>query len=348
MKNLLISDLHLTVRDSKFIEVDGFKYPEKLFNKISIIQNIIDDFQKKYPNEGRIIICGDIFHEKRYVYDLALKLFIDILANCKLDTYIISGNHDTTSRGNHNYSLLSWIKSLPHMDHIHLIEPNNYEVIDNIALVSWSKNMKQVLGEFIEDNDMFKINILVSHFGVDDALVSSGIYIKSDLKFSDIAKAFKLILLGHYHKPQEIKKKNSTLYYVGSVIQESWGESGEQKRYLIVDNETLEVTSHVITGYRKYVTIETDDIDECKKLLKEVSEDDYIRVKTNTNDINSLCMEQGIPCVYTKPEIDLDSTQIQTIDEKLNDIYKGYLNKMEIEEEKHPEYLKILNKIIEG
>jgi len=347
MKNLLISDLHLTVRDSEFIEVDGFKYPKKLYSKVNIIKDIIDKFQKEHKDDGRIIICGDIFHEKRYVYDLALKAFIDILMSIEIETYIISGNHDTTSRGNHNYSLLSWIDSLPLTDKIILIEPGKYKVIDNMALVSWDRDIKKVIGEMMESIDPNKVRILISHFGIDEASVSSGIYIKSDIKFKQIKDYFDLIILGHYHKPQKLTDPKCDLYYVGSVIQENWGEGGEEKRYMIMDNETLDIQSIPITGYSKYVTIETDDIKEYQKLIKESNKDDYIRVKTKNKELQDICLSDDIKCMYIPDVAEYDGDKIENIDIQ-EDIFKGYLCKMDIKEEDQPKYIKILNKIIES
>ena len=46
------------------------------------------------------------------------------------------------------------------------------------------------------------------------------------------------------------------MYYVGSPAQLDWGEKGDQKRFLIVDSETLEIESIPTTGYRQFIELE--------------------------------------------------------------------------------------------
>ena len=80
--------------------------------------------------------------------------------------------------------------------------------------------------------------------------MSSGISTRTPITKEHLNK-FKLCLLGHYHKPQNIEH----VYYDGSPIPLRRDEAGEEKRFLVIDSETLEVESVLTEGYRNVITI---------------------------------------------------------------------------------------------
>ena len=98
--------------------------------------------------------------------------------------------------------------------------------------------------------------ILISHFGLNEGILNSGMSIVSDLSVKDLIGKYELVLLGHYHKPQEIVQDNFSLYYVGSLIQLDWGEKDDEKRFLVVDSDTLSVSSIPISTYKRHIEIE--------------------------------------------------------------------------------------------
>jgi len=55
--------------------------------------------------------------------------------------------------------------------------------------------------------------ILISHFGLSEGMLNSGMSIISDIGLKDLRGKYELVLLGHYHKPQEIIYILNLAYY---------------------------------------------------------------------------------------------------------------------------------------
>jgi len=99
-------------------------------------------------------------------------------------------------------------------------------------------------------------NILLGHFQVLGCQMNSGQAVTGiDVKKMRFAN---LVLLGHVHAPQSIRK---TIHYVGSPFQQNWGEAGERKRVAIVDTDTCEVNWIPLTGYPEYVEVKVSEFE---------------------------------------------------------------------------------------
>ena len=133
------------------------------------------------------------------------------------------GNHDLSGRGKDAVSALKSLDNEPNVMRI-----GKTTTIGDLFLVPYSPDM-------VTDIKNNKSKYLISHFGLSEGILNSGMSIVSDLSISDLDGRYRYVLLGHYHKPQSIKKATIDLYYVGSPIQIDWGEKNEEKRFLVVD-----------------------------------------------------------------------------------------------------------------
>ena len=235
MKFIAIADLHLSAYSQDKI-IKGTNLPERLYYLNKVLTNIakfaIDD------NIKIIVIAGDIFHNKSIIYSLAQSVLLDFIREFEdLKFIYFSGNHDMSSKSGKGVSALKCLDNEPNVIMIH--KP---QVIENIFFVPWNP---ETMVNDIKNNDS---DYLVAHFGLNEAQLSSGISIISDVKLSDL-KHYKHCILGHYHKPQSVG--NTT--YVGSPIQLDWGEKGEEKRFLIVDSDSGKIESVPTFGYKKYI-----------------------------------------------------------------------------------------------
>jgi len=271
MKFIFIADLHLA-QYGPVVEND---FPEKLYYILQSMQEVVDFAKAKKIQT--IVVGGDIFHTKSIIHSLAQSVLLDFVRNNRsIDFVVLDGNHDMSSKSaKASVSSLKCLDSEPNVHTIHEPEQNA-----DIYFLPWIHVSKELLSNV-------QSKFLVSHFGVNEAKLSSGISIVSDVGLRDLAN-FRYVLLGHYHKPQEIMSSSLSLYYVGSLIQLDWSEKHEEKRFLVVDTELESIESFPTTRYRKYVellvTKETkrEVIERAKALLEEGH---HVRIMTDDSTL---------------------------------------------------------------
>ncbi len=278
MKFLFTADIHLSRYGQDKVE-SKTNLPERLH---SIKQTLYSMGEYCYNNDiSTFIIGGDIMHNKSIIYSIAQELMFDFFEQFEdLEFYVIDGNHDLSGKG---ADAISALRSLHTVNNVEWISKNPYGD-SNLMSIPYSYNVvNQVKGK--------RSKILISHFGLSEGVLNSGISIVSDIRMADLVGNYELVLLGHYHKPQEIITDNIKLYYVGSPIQLDWGEKGDEKRFLIVDTDTLDVQSIPTTGYKKHVELEINSAnkdDIFKIARKEKESGNYVKlIKTESVDIST-------------------------------------------------------------
>jgi DNA repair exonuclease SbcCD nuclease subunit len=228
MKFLFTADIHLS-RYSQDKVLSESNLPERLHS----INNTLRQMGQ-YCRDNDIntfVIGGDIMHSKSIIYSIAQDLMLQFFRDFDdLVFWVIDGNHDLSGKGSDAISSLSALRSIPNVEWV----TGKPQGDPSQLFVPYSHNV-------VNDVKNGKSEILISHFGLSEGILNSGISIVSDIKVSDLIGKYKVVLLGHYHKPQEIIRDDIKLYYVGSPIQLDWGEKGDEKRFLVVDTKTLDV-----------------------------------------------------------------------------------------------------------
>jgi DNA repair exonuclease SbcCD nuclease subunit len=282
-----------------------------------------------------VMIAGDILHTKSVIYALAQDMMLQFFEDhSETKFYVIDGNHDLSSKGADAISALRALKSVPN---VHWITKQP-EKIQNILFVPYSVDLVQQIKEGSAD-------ILISHFGLSEGVLNSGISIVSKLSMADLRGKYKLVLLGHYHKPQEIIEDNISMYYVGSPIQLDWGEKGDQKRFLIIDSENLSVAEVPTTGYRHFIEVEltADNKAEAAKKAKEAHDNGhYVKIvqreKVDVKGFENFNIVDKTQTDATNRGITSSMTQREKL--------QRYLEVKEIPEEQREEFLEIGIEII--
>jgi len=245
MKIAVIADVHLSRYGQDRVE-ETSNLPERLHS----IKNTLDNVAEYCINNEivHVVIAGDLLHSKSVIYAIAQELMFDYFERYEKELHftVIDGNHDLSSKGE---DALSALRSLEHIENVTWITKKPFHLPPGIVFVPYSYN----LVDQVKKNEG---RILFSHFGLNEGILNSGISIISDLSLNDLAGRYELVILGHYHKPQEILRDDIKLYYTGSPIQLDWGEKGDVKRFLVVDTDTLDVQSVPTTGYRQYIEYE--------------------------------------------------------------------------------------------
>jgi len=332
------ADWHFTGYSQDKIDLSS-KLPERLSWSYNAAQEMISELLSNYIKT--LIISGDSLHNKSIIYTIAQSLLLDIFRNNRdMDFIVLDGNHDKDSKSEIQTSALKSIDNEPNVFRVQ----GDYEFIDNgkILLVPFSSKMIDIIKEKEAD-------YLISHFGLSEGMLNSGLSIKSNIGLKDLRGKYKTVLLGHYHKPQEIIEESLRVYYVGSIIQRDWGEKGEEKRYLVVDTDNDKIESFPTKGYKKYCQFELNE-NNYEEVIKEANEmkklGNFVRLDKVSENVKFDNLSEDI-LVIDNIEKDITNRGI-TNAMSMNDKMIKYLEIMETPKEEHEEYLKEGISIIEA
>jgi DNA repair exonuclease SbcCD nuclease subunit len=342
MKLAVSADIHFSAYSQDPV-IDGL--PERLGSLKKSMTNMIETCGEK--NVFDIAIAGDLCHNKSIIHTTAQNVMLDIFQKKEYQDfrfYVIDGNHDLSGKGADSVSALKSLETIGNVRWIsHQSKGECYHSIEDgkVAFVPYYPEMKDQIKK-ITDAD-----ILISHFGLNEAMLSSGISIQSSIRASDLKK-FKLVVIGHYHLPQHMVYKNTHIYYTGSPIQLDWGEKHEEKRYLIIDTESFEVESIPTIGYKKYVELSVTSENKTE-MLKEAKDlrDDGHHVKLHTTEKLDFTSDMKDIKIVEDVEEDITNRGITAgMDEITRN--KKYLEIKEIPEREHEAYLNTAKEIIDG
>ena len=282
MKVLFTADTHVKLWSDREFDEDGI--PKRLSEIFSVLESMC---QHAITNGiEKMIIGGDTNDTKGIVHVRAFVLLRSLIKKYPQITFIfLHGNHDASDKD----ASESAINLLDELSNVEVILERTK--IDNMVFVPYSSHIVEDIIDSVNDNSDDEDQILVSHFGLSDATLSNGISLKTKISSEDLKK-FKLVLLGHYHKPQNINH----VWYVGSPIPLKRDEHGESKRFLIVDTETFEVESIPTTGYRRYYEFIIDDAEKVEEIFKEAAElkeaGHFVTIRSNIKEIPTELAEQ--------------------------------------------------------
>jgi DNA repair exonuclease SbcCD nuclease subunit len=332
MKFAFMSDIHLSKYGND--KEDDENTPERLGSIKKTLYFIMNYCQQN--NIPNIIIGGDILHGKSIIYAVAQNLMLDFFEEMSsFQFFVLDGNHDLSGKGDLAVSALRPLKNIPNVTWITKTPLKT----DNIIFIPYTSN----IDEIVKQNSG---TILVSHFGLNEAVVNSGISIRTNIKTSDLVGKYQLVLLGHYHKPQEIITDQIKILYSGSIIQLDWGEKDDEKRFLVVDSKKLDVQSILTEGYKKYIELKINESN--KNQILETAEKiqnsgDHVRIVKTEN-------------VSFKKELDkfivIDKTQKDITDRGITssmsqiDKHKRFLEIKNIPSALHQTYLDVATRVI--
>lgn len=334
MKFAFIADIHLSrYGQDKREETTGL--PERL-DSIKNALHEVGDYCRAHEI-GFVVIGGDVYHNKSLVYTIAQELMLNFFEEYgDLSFVVVDGNHDLSGKGD---NVVSALKSTSYCPSVEWVTKQPTKINPNVLCVPYSHDVvNQVLTN--------RSKILISHFGLNEGVLNSGMSIIADLSAKELIERYELVLLGHYHKPQEIIQNNFQLYYVGSLIQLDWGEKDDEKRFLVVDSDTLSVSSIPIVSYKRHIEIEIDSTN------REQALEDVRKYQRQGNHIKVVLKErvdlgplESDVRVVDKIETDVTDRGI-TSSMSDEDIHKKYMQIKEIPEDDQKEYLETAMEIV--
>lgn len=214
MPILVTADLHLTANPK-----DRYRFQAMEFLADMITERDVD----------RLIILGDITHEKNYHSDTLVNDVVDLLYNfsclCPLD--IMQGNHDYVEADTpffHFVRLLkdvSWIR-LPTLKHI--------DGLGECCFLPHTRNYKKdwnAIKEFWHD-----AKLIFAHNAFEGALADTGKKL-GGIPLGALPDKIRVIS-GDIHKPQQL---SPYFDYVGSPYTQKYGDDYVPRVLLFADNE---------------------------------------------------------------------------------------------------------------
>lgn len=334
MKRVAIADIHLSAYKNDQIEDDGLPY--RLGMLIKVVRSICK-FCRTNDIEN-IDILGDLYNDNDIIYTDSFNSFSDIILEFDdIKFTILSGNHDMSSIGEAKTSAVCPLNAY---SNVTIVDKTSKKICDNVIAVPWTSDIAQKI-KTAEGS-----SILLSHFGLSEAQLASGISVSTGITMTDLSK-YQLALLGHYHKPQELKGKNTHLFYVGSPIHIDWNDKNQKKRFLVYDTETLEVKSVPISGFKQFREFEITDDSDVSEVMNEAmelkSEGHNVRVKNLTE--NEVSPSDDEIVVLEESSVDPTDRGIKTsmsTEEKM----KGYLDIKNVKDEEREDHMKIGSQLV--
>jgi len=298
---------------------------------------------KALPQNSLIYIGGDIVHNKTDISPELIELtseFLKKLANIK-PTILIKGNHDTNLNNDTRLDTLSpIIKNLNHPNLHYLDKTDIYRIADcNFSVFEISDDHKNYIKAKAISGDN---KIALFHGAIDTSATDAGFKVANEDHKINMFNGYDLVLLGDIHKRQFLNKEK-TICYVGSLIQQNFGEVYDNHGYIIWDIKSKTFTEHNIKNEYGYYTIHIKDgninqnlgdIPKYPRLRFKIINTTKAQIKEVVKEIRKQCKVQDVIVIredrITGSSKNKDSRRI-TKDvrnvEYQNEMIEEYLNK---------------------
>ncbi len=239
MKIGIVGDLHYGMMTTKSQVTNAVTKGQR-----AIVESMITDFENR--GIDTIVFTGDIFDNRRVLSTDVLHavyiLFKQRLA--KFQCYVIAGNHDMLYDNSSEICQIRYLENLP----------NVKVYIDNVG-VEHIGSKKWYFVPWVQENQIDKVNkwlvkqsrgniddnVIVGHFDMIGAQMEVKTVSKAGFDPKRFLNAAKLTISGHYHCKSVIGDDYSTICYVGTPFQKTFGHVGVPAGYHIYDDDTGEL-----------------------------------------------------------------------------------------------------------
>ena len=260
MKIAILNDTHAGVRGDM---LEMSKYQGRFYEEVFF--PYLDE-----NNIGHILHLGDYFDRRKYVNFASLKSnkehFIQPMLDRGITMDLIIGNHDTYYKNTNEVNSPDLL--LFEHDAIDVItEPivREYDGV-NLALVPWINNDNYA--DSIEFLLHANADTCLGHFEIEGALMMPGMTSQHGLDHTYL-KRFDKVYSGHFHQKSELKN----IRYLGSQMQFTWSDYGDEKYFHIFDTDTREMlpVHNPLTMFEKLF------YDDAKETFETISNKDYTK-----------------------------------------------------------------------
>lgn len=230
------------------------EYKEQTIKFLTHIKEMFSDFNR---NEIRIVIVGDVVHQKINVSNEQFRFLAWLFKSCAdlYPTILVAGNHDMLEGNKDRLDTLTPIVELLNHPDLSFLKESKCYLDNNIIWCNYSifeENLIPIdLKSFKEQYGETKKFIGLYH----GPLIGS----KTDLGFevggNDLTQfdGLEFCLLGDIHKRQKLEYNEIPIVYPGSLVQQDYGEKITGHGFLLWDVESGIYEEHdVDTEYGFY------------------------------------------------------------------------------------------------
>lgn len=228
MRIAIINDTHAGVRNDLIAMQDA---ADRFFTNI-----FFPELEKR--NITEIIHLGDLLDRRKYTNHLTLhrlrEYLFEPLQQKNMHMWWLVGNHDAPVRNSIdiNVNMLFFRE----YKNIEVVNKATTEYFDNIpiCLVPWicDQNADQCLQEMHNTS----AQVCMGHFSINGFVMHPGRVCEDGIDRNLLDK-FDITLSGHFHH----KSTDGKIFYLGSPMQFTWQDYGDQKGFHIFDTETQEL-----------------------------------------------------------------------------------------------------------
>jgi len=217
MKLIITGDLH-SRKDDLYSEF-AISYLEFLF-----------EYAKKSKIDT-IVFDGDIFDKSTRIHNETFipvfKLLYENKDNFRF--YFILGNHDIYSIDND-----SIVETFAPIGPV-IKENQQFEIGGiKIDMLAYTKNTSDLIYSEKTGGDILITHLAIANFSFDNSY-----HVNEKIAFTpDLFSGYRKVFSGHFHKFQE----NKNIVYVGSPFQQNFGETGEEKGFVVLETDDLSWT----------------------------------------------------------------------------------------------------------
>lgn len=259
MKVCIISDTHIHPFTSFATGVGANN------SRVQVSLNALDQVHTycMANNIKHLIHAGDLFHARDHQRFPVFNAVADKLRDIAKDLFItlIVGNHDIVDR--------EGTTSVHALNNIVGVEVITRPTVtsDGLLFIPYTANYEQLNSDMV---DLLQESpkadwCIIAHLDVKGAEIGSAMHISEKGLPTDAFVRYKKVLLGHYHKCQQVSENT---YYIGALTPVDFGDKNQEGRFCTLDTETGEV---------QWLTIKCPQFME----LKQGQEFDAIRYKGN-------------------------------------------------------------------
>ena len=262
MKIAILNATHAGVRGDM---VEMSKYQGRFYEEVFF--PYLDEHDIKH-----IIHLGDYFDRRKFVNFATLKSnrehFIDPMLERGITMDLIIGNHDVYYKNTNDVNAPELL--LFESDNINIIQEPMVKEYDgvNLALVPWIN--PENYADSVEFLTTANADTCMGHFEFEGALMMPGMTCQHGLDHSYV-KRFDKVYSGHFHQKSEF----ANIKYLGSQMQFTWSDYGDEKYFHIFDTDTREMrpNQNPITMFEKLF------YDDTKESFETISNKDYTKYK---------------------------------------------------------------------
>lgn len=273
----IFADLHLHEHAAYATDRDGFN------SRLIDSRDAVREIAKISADAGAqdVLFAGDWFHARRRVGVACLDVSESVLNECrrkhKLSIHAIPGNHDFSLDGR-ACSIVGQPFASVTTEHGSVREISGWRV----CFIPWTDDP-----DVVDRALRVKADLYIGHFGVADSKVGpSDFEMPGHIKAKSLTNTDAPIVLGHYHKPQRIPNTNA--YYVGSPLQQGWGEADEDKRFLMLMPDG-KLKSIPLPNGPRFIRLKPDELDKARPVdFVEVVVDTVKQVRRTRNLIDDV------------------------------------------------------------